>query len=67
MQAQVSNKPMRNGCFYASLTMRLAARSSGPVSSQYAAAAIVPLIKAPTLWLPRPVRLAAESANGFEY
>lgn len=27
----------------------------GPISQQYAAAATVPLIKSPSLWLPQPV------------
>lgn len=30
---------------------------SGPISQQYAAAATVPLIKSPSLWLPKPVSL----------
>ncbi|WVF68369.1 hypothetical protein IAT40_003134 [Kwoniella sp. CBS 6097] len=29
----------------------------GPISSQYAAAATVPLIKSPSLWLPKPVEM----------
>ncbi|KAI9638757.1 uncharacterized protein MKK02DRAFT_41783 [Dioszegia hungarica] len=29
----------------------------GPVSQQYAAAATVPLIKSPSLWLPKPIEL----------
>lgn len=29
--------------------------SSGPISQQYASAATVPLIKSPSLWLPKPV------------
>ncbi|ORY34593.1 hypothetical protein BCR39DRAFT_513542 [Naematelia encephala] len=29
----------------------------GPISQQYSAAATVPLIKSPSLWLPRPVEL----------
>ncbi|OCF34347.1 hypothetical protein I316_03861 [Kwoniella heveanensis BCC8398] len=29
----------------------------GPISSQYAAAATVPLIKSPSLWLPKPIEM----------
>ncbi|WVN87474.1 uncharacterized protein L203_102656 [Cryptococcus depauperatus CBS 7841] len=29
----------------------------GPISQQYAAAATVPLVKSPSLWLPKPVEL----------
>ncbi|KAL0255281.1 hypothetical protein I308_100078 [Cryptococcus tetragattii IND107] len=32
----------------------------GPISQQYAAAATVPLIKSPSLWLPQPVELPNE-------
>ncbi|WVQ84437.1 hypothetical protein IAT38_006589 [Cryptococcus sp. DSM 104549] len=35
----------------------VSAADIGPISQQYAAAASVPLIKSPSLWLPKPVEL----------
>ncbi|BEI82722.1 hypothetical protein CcaverHIS002_0305900 [Cutaneotrichosporon cavernicola] len=38
----------------------MSASQIGPISQQYAAAATVPLIKSPSLWLPPPVELPSD-------
>ncbi|ODO03581.1 hypothetical protein L198_02429 [Cryptococcus wingfieldii CBS 7118] len=38
----------------------LSTSNIGPISQQYSAAATVPLIKSPSLWLPKPVELPTD-------